>query len=72
MDFEALTTKIAGTEITVPASACMRVGIASNTQKTKQHEACGYIYIVVSCDGETDPPVVYRVPNVAEHLLAAL
>lgn len=50
----------------------MHVGIASNTQKTKQHEACGYIYIVVSCDGETDPPVVYRVPNVAEHLLAAL
>ena len=56
VDFEALTTKIAGTEIAVPASVCMRVGTANNTQKTKQHEACGNIYIVVSCDGETDTP----------------
>ena len=62
-DFEALTTKICGPELDPNKS---------NTQKTQQHEACGYGYIVLRCDGHTEPPVVYRGPHVAEHLLAAL
>ena len=35
----------------------------SRTQNTAQHEACGYSFIVVRCDGKTKPPVVYRGPN---------
>ena len=62
-DFEALTTKLAGPELD-PAK--------SNTQKTQQHEACSYCYIVVRCDGQTEKPVEYRGPNAAEHLLRAL
>ena len=60
-DFEALTTKVEGPD---PAK--------SNTQETQHHEACSYSYIVVHCDGETEPPVEYRGPNAAEHLLRAL
>ena len=62
-DFEALTTKVEGPELD-PAK--------SNTQRTQHHEACSYCYIVVRCDGEAEPPVVYRGPNEAEHLLRAL
>ena len=32
----------------------------------------GYCYIVVRCDGQTEPPVEYRGPNAAEHLLKSL
>ena len=62
-DFEALTTKLAGPE---PDPT------KSNTQKTQQHEACCYSYIVVRCDGQTEKPVKYRGPNAAEHFLQAL
>ena len=61
-DFEALTTKIEG-----PALNPSR----SNTQKTQEHEACSYCYVVVRSDGETEPPVEYRGPNAAEHFLRA-
>ena len=62
-DFEALTTKLVGPELDPTKS---------NTQKTEQHEACGYGYTVVRCDGHTEPPVVYRGPDVAKHFLEAL
>ena len=62
-DFEALTTKVEGPELD-PAK--------SNTQRTQQHEACSYSYVVVRCDGETNPPVKYRGPDAAEHFLQAL
>ena len=60
-DFEALTTKVEGPELD-PAR--------SNTQKTQYLEACSYI--VVRCDGQTEPPVEYRGPDAAEHLLKSL
>ena len=41
----------------------------SNIAKTQQHEACSYSYVVVRCDGETEPPVEYRGPNAAKHFL---
>ena len=59
-DFEALTTKVEGPELDPTKS---------NTQRTQHHEACSYSYIVVRCDGQTEPPVEYRGPNAAEHLL---
>ena len=62
-DFEALTTKIQGPQLNPTKS---------NTQNTQHHEACSYCYIVVRCDGQTEPPVEYRGPNAAEHLLKAL
>ena len=62
-DFEALTTKVEGPKLD-PAK--------SNTQRTQQYEACGYCYIMVRCDGQTEPPVEYRGPDVAEHLLKSL
>ena len=62
-DFEALTTKIDGPE---------HDPTQSNTQKTQLHEACGFSYIVVRCDGQTEPPVVYRGPNTAEKFLEGL
>ena len=62
-DFEALTTKVEGPELDPTKS---------NTQRTQQHEACSYCYIVVRCDGQTEKPVEYRGPNAAEHLLRAL
>ena len=60
VDFEALTTKVEGPELD-PAK--------SNTQRTQHHEACSYCYIVVPCDGQTEPPVGYRGPDAAEHFL---
>ena len=62
-DFEALTTKVEGPELD-PAK--------SNTQRTQHHEACSYCYIVVRCDGQTEPPVEYRGLDAAEHLLKTL
>ena len=62
-DCEALTTKIAGPELD-PSK--------SNTQKTQHHEACGYSYVVVRCDGETSPPTVYRGPDTMERFLKSL
>ena len=62
-DFEALTTKVEGLELD---------RTKSNTQRTQHHEACSYCYIMVRCDGETEPPAEYRGPNAAEHLLKSL
>ena len=62
-DFEALTTKVEGPELDPTKS---------NTQRTQHHEACSYSYIVVRCDGQTEPPVEYRGPNAAEHFLESL
>ena len=62
-DFEALTKKIEGAE---------RHPNQSNTQNTQIHEACSYCYMVVRCDGKTKPPVEYRGPNTAEHMLRSL
>ena len=44
----------------------------SNTLRTQHHEACSYSYIVVRCDGQTEPPVEYRGPKAAEHFLVSL
>ena len=62
-DFEALTTKVEGPELDLTKS---------NTQRTQHHEACNYSYIMVRCDGQTEPPVEYRGPNAAEHFLESL
>ena len=62
-NFEALTTKVEGPGLDPTKS---------NTQRTQHHEACSYSYIVVRCDGQTEPPVEYRGPNAAEHFLESL
>ena len=63
-DFEALTTKIEGPELDPTKS---------NTQRTQRHnKACSYSYIVVRCDGQTEPIFEYRGPNEAEHVLESL
>ena len=36
---------------------------ASYTEKTEQHEACGFSYVVVRSDGVASDPVVYRGEN---------
>ena len=43
-----------------------------NTQKTQHHEVCGFSYIVVRYDGQTEPPVVYRGPDAAQRFLDAM
>ena len=60
---EALTTKVDGPELDPTKS---------KTQRTQHHEVCSYSYIVVRCDGQTEPPVEYRGPNAAEHFLGSL
>ena len=62
-DFEALTTKVEGPELDLTKS---------NAQRTQHHEACSYSYIVVCCDGQTEPPVEYRGSRAAEHFLESL
>ena len=61
--FEALTTKVDGPELDPTKSY---------TQRTQHHEACSYSYIVVQCDGQTEPPVEYHGPSAAEHFLESL
>ena len=65
VDFEAFVDKIEGPT---------RDPTKSSTKKTAHQEAGGfsYMYIVVRYDGQTKPPVVYRGPNAAEHLLECL
>jgi hypothetical protein len=60
--FEALTTKIEVAELD-PAK--------SNTQKTQNHEPCGFGYVVVRCDG-LEAPVVYRGSDAATRFLEHL
>ena len=62
-DFEALSTKVEGTEL-YPAK--------SNNQRMQHHEACSCCHIVVRYDGQTKPPVEYRDSDAAEHLLKSL
>jgi hypothetical protein len=62
-DFEALTTKIEGVELD-PAN--------NNSQKTQHHETCGFDYVVVSCDGHIEAPVVYHGPDAATRFLEHL
>jgi hypothetical protein len=62
-DFEALTTKVEGPELDPTRS---------NTQRTQRHEACSYCFVVVRCDGQTEPPVEYRGPDAPEHFLRDL
>ena len=58
-DFEAVVIKIQEPQ-------------QGNTQKTQHHEVCGFSYIVVRYDGQTEPPVVYRGPNAAQRFLDAM
>ena len=62
-DFEALTTKFEEPELDPTKS---------NTQRTQHHVACSYSFIVVRCDGQTEPPVEYRGPDAAEPFLKSL
>ena len=62
-DFESLIPKIEG-----PAPDTSKSG----TQQTARHEACGYSYMVVRSDGQTQPPQLYRAPDAAKHFLDAL
>jgi len=62
-DFEALTAKIEGAELDPTKS---------NTQKTQHHEACGFGYVVVRCDGHTEAPVIYRGQDAAKRFLECL
>ena len=62
-DFESIIRKIQGPNLDPEKSG---------TQNTAHHEACGYSFIVVRCDGKTKPPVVYRGPNAANHFLTTL
>ena len=60
---EALTTKAEGPKLDP---------VKSNTQRTQQHEACIYNFVVVRCNGKTEPPGEYRGPDAAEHFRQAL
>ena len=62
-DFESIIRTIQGQNIDLGKSG---------TQSPAHHEACGYSFIVVRCDGTTKPPVVYRGPNAANHILTTL
>ena len=62
-DFESIIPKIEGPAL----DPCQ-----SNTQQTVRHEACGYSYMVVRSDGQTQPLQLYRGPDAAKHFLAAL
>ncbi|KAL9950720.1 hypothetical protein ACROYT_G043266 [Oculina patagonica] len=53
-DFEALVRKISGCERGPESSQ------KSYTEKTEQHEACGFAYTVVRSDGKNKRPFVYR------------
>jgi len=56
-DFEALGRKIPGCERGPEREQ------TSNAEKTEWHEACGYAYRVVRCDGEVTASKVYRGEN---------
>ena len=62
-DFKALVDKIEG--LTGDPTL-------NNTQKTAHHEACGFSYIIVGYDDQTNQPVVYRGPAAAQHLIECL
>ena len=62
-DFDSITQKIQGQNLDPKKSGM---------QNTAHHEACGYSFIVLICDGETKPPVIYSSPNAANHFLKTL
>ena len=62
-DFESIIHKIRGPNLE-PEKI--------ETQNTVHHEACGYSFIVVRCDGEAKLPVVYRGPNSANNFVKTL
>lgn len=51
-DFEALIKKIPERERERTMASC--------TEKTDKHEACGFTFTVVRCDGKSWPVVKYR------------
>ncbi|KAL9957602.1 hypothetical protein ACROYT_G034521 [Oculina patagonica] len=65
-DFEALVRKISGCELGPESKQ------KSYTEKTEQHEACGFAYTVVRSDGRNKRPVVYRGKNAVEVFLKQL
>ncbi|KAL9951857.1 hypothetical protein ACROYT_G044596 [Oculina patagonica] len=65
-DFEALVRKISGCELGPESKQ------KSYTEKTEQHEACGFAYTVVRSDGRNKRPVVYRGENAVEVFLNCL
>ena len=64
-DFEALVKKIHRCESPEGSNA-------SYTEKTEQHEACGFSYIVVRSDGVASQPVVYRGENAVGTFLSEI
>ena len=56
-------TKVAGLELN-PSK--------SNMQKTQLHEACSFSYIILRCDDQSEPTVVYRGTNAAKLFFEAL
>ncbi len=62
-DFEALVRKIQGCERGPESKK------KSYTEKTEQHEACGFAYTVVRSDDKNKRPVVYRGKNAVEVFL---
>ena len=62
-DFESLTLKV---DSVVPDKD------KSYTLTTQKHEACGFGYVVVRSDGQTNDPVIYRGKNAAEEFLQTL
>ncbi|KAL9960469.1 hypothetical protein ACROYT_G033932 [Oculina patagonica] len=65
-DFEALVKKISGCERSPENNQ------KSYTEKTEQHEACGFSYTVVRSDGKSKRPFVYRGENAVEVFLNCL
>ena len=43
----------------------------TNTKKLQEHVVCGYSYIV-ACDGQSQPPMVYRGEDANKHFLNAI
>ena len=58
-DFEAVVIKIPEPQ-------------QGNTQKTQHHEVCGFSYVVVRYDRQTEPLVVYLGPNAAQRFLNSM
>ncbi|KAL9983793.1 hypothetical protein ACROYT_G006023 [Oculina patagonica] len=80
-DFEALLIKMQGCKRETPEDRQKRKDLGedledlepkSYTEKTEQHEACGFAYTVVRSDGKHEKPVVYRGENAVEVFLKRL
>lgn len=64
-DFESLL-------IPIQRDECIRSPEQTWTVKDHRHEACGFSLLTVRYDGESEPPIKYRGPNVMEHFLKAV